>query len=144
MVLMTIFYRRNVSRTAWKVSVFGVFLVRIFPHSVRMQENTNQENSEYRHFSRCNGFTIFSSIFLLNRKIFFGQVVHSSILFREEQIFVLLLESIPYKSSHQRCSIKILFLKILQNSQENRSLLNKIACLRPHLCWLLLILHCWQ
>ena len=38
--------------TAWKVSVFGVFSVRIFPHLVRMQENTDQKNSEYRHFSR--------------------------------------------------------------------------------------------
>ena len=42
--------------TAWKVSVYGVFLVRIFPHSdwirrdteysVGMRENTDQENSE--------------------------------------------------------------------------------------------------
>ena len=31
--------------TAWKVSVFGVFLVRILPHS-------HQKNSEYGHFSR--------------------------------------------------------------------------------------------
>ena len=51
--------------TAWKVSVFLVFLVRIFPHSnwirrdipcispysVRMRENTDQKNSEYGHFS---------------------------------------------------------------------------------------------
>ena len=51
--------------TAWKVSVFGVILVRIFPHSdwigrdtsispylVRMRGNTDQNNSEYRHFLR--------------------------------------------------------------------------------------------
>ena len=31
--------------TAWKVSVFGVFLARIFPHS-------DQNNSEYGHFLR--------------------------------------------------------------------------------------------
>ena len=40
--------------TAWKVSVFGVFVVRIFPHSywiVWMRENTDQKNSEYWHFS---------------------------------------------------------------------------------------------
>ena len=40
--------------TAWKVSVFGVILVRIFPsissHSVQMQENMDQGNSEYEHF----------------------------------------------------------------------------------------------
>ena len=39
-----------------KVSVFGVILVRIFPHSdwhsVQMRQNTDQNNSEYGHFSR--------------------------------------------------------------------------------------------
>ena len=50
--------------TAWKESLFGVFLIRIFPHSVgwkyveilrkivRMRENADQKNSEYGHFSR--------------------------------------------------------------------------------------------
>ena len=51
--------------TAWKVSVFGVHLVRIFrafglkretrntfPYSVRRRENTDQKNSKYGHFSR--------------------------------------------------------------------------------------------
>ena len=52
--------------TAWKVSVFGVFLGRIFPHSdwvrrdtlyihpysVRIQKNTDHKNSQYGHFSR--------------------------------------------------------------------------------------------
>ena len=37
--------------TAWKMFVFGVFLVRVFPYSVRMWGNTDLENSEYRHFS---------------------------------------------------------------------------------------------
>ena len=47
--------------TVQKVSVFEVFLVRIFPHSdrirrdtpsysARMQESTDQKNSEYGHF----------------------------------------------------------------------------------------------
>ena len=43
--------------TAWKVSVFGIILVRNFPHSdrispywVRMRENEDQNNSEYGHF----------------------------------------------------------------------------------------------
>ena len=40
------------SNTVWKVSVFGVFLVRIFPYSVQMCENTDQKNSEYGHFLR--------------------------------------------------------------------------------------------
>ena len=41
--------------TAWKVSVFGVILVRILPHSysVRMRENADQYNSEYGHFLCC-------------------------------------------------------------------------------------------
>ena len=38
--------------TAWKKSVFGVILIRIFPYSVRMRENTDQNNYEYGHFSR--------------------------------------------------------------------------------------------
>ena len=50
----------NATFIAWKVFVFGVILVRIFPHSdwilrispytVRMQENTDQNNSEYGQF----------------------------------------------------------------------------------------------
>ena len=43
--------------TGWKVSVFEVFLVHIFPYSdwirrdlVRMREITDQKNSEYGHF----------------------------------------------------------------------------------------------
>ena len=35
-----------------KESVFGVFLVRIFPHSDWIWENTNHKNYEYGHFSR--------------------------------------------------------------------------------------------
>ena len=48
--------------TTWKVILFGVILVRIWaeygeilrisPYSVRMRENADQNNSEYRHFSR--------------------------------------------------------------------------------------------
>ena len=56
----------EVTFIAEKVSVFGVILVRIFPHSdwirrdmeylspysVRMRENADQNNSKYGHFSR--------------------------------------------------------------------------------------------
>ena len=45
------------------MSVFGVFLVRIFPHFdwirrgvVRMWENTDQKNSEYGRFSRSDSW----------------------------------------------------------------------------------------
>ena len=56
----------QLTSTAWKVSVFGVFLVCtfpyldsirgdtpcFFPYSVRMWENTDPKNYEYRNFSR--------------------------------------------------------------------------------------------
>ena len=58
---------KTLTYTAWKVSVFGVFLVRIFPHSewirrdtpylsvpVQICEDTNQKNSEYGHLSRSD------------------------------------------------------------------------------------------
>ena len=37
---------------AWKVSIFGVILVRISLYSVRIPENADQNNSEYGHFLR--------------------------------------------------------------------------------------------
>ena len=53
------------SYTAWRVSAFEIFLVRIFlhsdwysPYSVRIRENTNEKNCEYRNFSRCAILTI--------------------------------------------------------------------------------------
>ena len=55
----------NISRliyTTWKVSVFGIILVRIFPHSDWIRRDTpylsvfspnaDQNNSEHAHFSR--------------------------------------------------------------------------------------------
>ena len=51
-----------IPNTAWKVFLFGVILVRIFLHSdwirkdtpcsVRIRENTDQNNSECEHFLR--------------------------------------------------------------------------------------------
>ena len=53
------------SYTACRVSAFGIFLVRIFlhsdwysPYSVRIRENTNEKNCEYRNFSRSAILTI--------------------------------------------------------------------------------------
>ena len=49
------YHSKNVSGasdTAWKVSVFGVILVRISPYSVWMRENTDHNNSKYGHFLR--------------------------------------------------------------------------------------------
>ena len=41
------------SNTAWKVFRYGVFLVRIFLHSVGIRENTDQKkNSVFGHFWR--------------------------------------------------------------------------------------------
>ena len=55
-------YSTRESFTAWKMSVFGVILVRIFPqtdwilrislYSVRTRKNTYQNNSKYGHFLR--------------------------------------------------------------------------------------------
>ena len=36
-------------KTAWKKSVFGVFLVRIFQHLDWIQKNAGMQNSEYAH-----------------------------------------------------------------------------------------------
>ena len=41
---------KNFRCTAWKVSVFGIILLPIFQS--KMQENGNQNNSEYGHFLR--------------------------------------------------------------------------------------------
>ena len=59
--------------TAWKVSVFGVILVRIFPHSdwirrdpylVQMLENTDQNNSEYGNFLRSVLMETFYAVYI--------------------------------------------------------------------------------
>ena len=50
--------------TAWKVSVFGVILVRIFPYSVQMRKNVDQNNSEYGHFSQSGELGIFEPLCL--------------------------------------------------------------------------------
>ena len=42
--------------TTWKVSLFGVIVVRISPYSVRMRENTDQNNSAYGHFLRSDNY----------------------------------------------------------------------------------------
>ena len=58
--------RRALQFTAWKESVFGVFLVRTFlhslrisPFSVRMLENTDQKNFKYGHFSHSDFYDNF-------------------------------------------------------------------------------------
>ena len=69
------------------MSIYGVIVVRILPHSdytrreeilpispylVRMRENTDQNNSEYGHFLRSEVFT--------NRNILFCTFPHSLLL----------------------------------------------------------------
>ena len=49
-------------------------------------------------------------------KLFEGPETNSNNTF---EIFAEYLPFLEYRSSHQRCSIKKVFLKILQNSQEN-------------------------
>ena len=64
--------------TAWKVSVFGVFLVFIFPHSDWIQRDT-----EYLTFYAVFVLSFFNLISNLSGK-FFGQY---SLLFRHNKIF---------------------------------------------------------
>ena len=58
-MLISRYWYFNLIYTKYKVSVLGVFIVSIFPHLVRMRENTDHENSEYRHFPRSVSFEIF-------------------------------------------------------------------------------------
>ena len=61
--------------TAWKVSIFGVILVRIgtehgemlriSPYSIRMRENVDQKNAEYGNFLRSAFYLISQSSFSL-------------------------------------------------------------------------------
>ena len=61
-----------------KVYIFGVILahifthliLRIYPYSVRMRENKDQNNSEYGHFSGSAKFSIFGILPQILRKIF--------------------------------------------------------------------------
>ena len=47
-----LFMLLSITYNAWKVSVFGVILVRISPHSDWIRENVDQKQSEYGHFLR--------------------------------------------------------------------------------------------
>ena len=81
-VFITEFEKKHVlyvkTFTAWKVSVFGVFPVRIYSHSdctslcsVWMWENTDQKNSEYGHFSHSGlADCTFSNFFTNNYDLF--------------------------------------------------------------------------
>ena len=62
-----IYCKLNIVHIAWKVSLFGVILVRIFPHSQWIRENADQNNSEYKHFLR-SGQLVFQTL-----KFFFYQ-----------------------------------------------------------------------
>ena len=67
---LSVYDESTIKYTVWKLSVFGVFLICIFPHSdwillsispysVRMLEKTDQKNSEYEHFSHSGIAVIF-------------------------------------------------------------------------------------
>ena len=43
---------QNFINTAWKLSLFGVIQVHIFPHLDWMREIADQKSSEYEHFLR--------------------------------------------------------------------------------------------
>ena len=72
-----------------------------------MRENTDQNNSEYGHFSR----SVLSHFFSTSCFIY----VLAGFLFDPGFPTLLFL----YRSSHRRCSVEKVFLEISQNSQEN-------------------------
>lgn len=79
--------------TARKVSVIEIFLIRIFPYSVKLRENKNQKNSQYRHF-------------------------HAVMIFRDRQtddilIFLLILSQVRFKNS--KYFVEWFFYSILNN-----------------------------
>ena len=57
----------NVHYTAWKVSKYGVFLVRIFPHMDWIRENTDQKNSVFKYFLRSVADKVIKSIGILRK-----------------------------------------------------------------------------
>ena len=101
------------------MSVFRVILARIFPRSdwirsislypVRMRENTDQNNSEYRHFlrsGRCSGHC-FVSKFLKEMQI----IVISIFCFWNSQpqnvfIFFVNFSRISFRYKKQNCTQK--------------------------------------
>ena len=57
--------------TAWKVSVFGVVLVRIFSYLVWIRANADHNNSGYKHFLLSGPYSsrqmIFPLVFLFTK-----------------------------------------------------------------------------
>ena len=89
------------STTAWKVSIFRVSLVLIFPHSdwiwsislqylVRMRENMDQKNSEHEHFS-CSE----EPSQILHAKRFEGGVCRQRHCIQKRELFL--------KNPYRRC-----------------------------------------
>ena len=68
------------------------------PYSVRVWENTDQKNSEYWHFHAVSNISLTYSDWPEIDKNW---------------------KLLTFRSSHQRCSVKKVFLNILQNSQKN-------------------------
>ena len=64
--------------TAWKVALFGVLLVHIFPHSDWMRRNADQNNSKYGQFLRSEMFFLFlkNETFLLKNRENCRSVIH--------------------------------------------------------------------
>ena len=103
----------------------------IFPYSVRMRENTDQENSKYGHFSRSDTFSLEVQI-----KIYFAfaltclthkKVIHSSngdqledvevkyiLLFSSFEVMPQMLKRRTYFSTYSKSSLQ--FILILPHS----------------------------
>ena len=73
--------------TTWKLSVFGVVLIRIFPHSysispnsVRMRGNADQNNSAYGHILRSDCADIIPVIHV-SSKALYANLIKSTYVF---------------------------------------------------------------
>ena len=84
------------------MSVFGLFLARIFPYSVRMGENTDQKKSEYEHFSRSATIVVFQWNPHLNRwdTYVWNSYILTSCIFVSKNVFTSIWKRI--KNVHRR------------------------------------------
>ena len=93
---------------------FPAFGLNTSPYLVRIRENTDQQNSEYGHFSR-------------SKNISYLQVIGYML----EQILI------NTEALVQRCSVKRVFLKFSKKHLYQSLFFNKVVGLRPIIIYLL-------
>ena len=102
--------------TAWKMFVLGVILVRIFPHSDRIRENTDQNSSEYVHFLRSEVHVkLFPWIYLL--KCVWKNYIQINWYFCENK-FSPYLCGVWKNHNAQYSLLKMIWRKLLENGEK--------------------------